>query len=131
MNQSGNTNLPEIVDESGFDFSWDVRKVWELNEKVEPMNISELEWHFDVPFVWEYGINKLTPNEIMKNPELHEEEYKRTMAVNLDYPIDIMENKGKWLILDGLHRLMKSKILGHQTVQVRVIPRSRIPEIRK
>ncbi len=41
----------------------------------------------------------------------------------------IMENKGRWLILDGLHRLVKAHMQGLKKVQVRVIPRERIPEI--
>jgi hypothetical protein len=45
------------------------------------------------------------------------------------YPIDIMENKGRWLILDGLHRLVKLYEQGEKTVKVRIIPRKKIPEI--
>lgn len=51
------------------------------------------------------------------------------MAANLDYPLDVMPNKGKLLLLDGLHRLAKSYLLGKKEVVVRIIPRSRIPEI--
>lgn len=59
------------------------------------------------------------------------EEYDRTMNADLTYPIDIMENKGKYLILDGLHRLLKYKILGYDKVKVRIIPRDEIPNISK
>ena len=51
------------------------------------------------------------------------------MRADLSHPIDIMENKGRWLILDGLHRLMKATIQEESTVQVRKIPREKIPEI--
>ena len=51
------------------------------------------------------------------------------MKSDLRHSIDIMENKGKWLILDGLHRLAKAKILGHTKVKVRKIPCSEIPNI--
>jgi len=53
------------------------------------------------------------------------------MNSNLNYPIDIMQNKGRWLILDGLHRLIKSKILGMKKVKIRKIPRFEIPNILK
>jgi hypothetical protein len=42
-----------------------------------------------------------------------------------------MENKGRWLILDGLHRLMKLSVEGEEKVKVRIIPREKIPEILK
>ena len=40
-----------------------------------------------------------------------------------------MENKGRWLILDGLHRLVKAYELGQKKVMVRIIPREKVPEI--
>lgn len=41
-----------------------------------------------------------------------------------------MMNKGRWTILDGLHRLLKAKILGLEKVNVRKIPVSEISNIR-
>ncbi len=124
--------IPEIIKQVGFDFSWDESKVWTLNYPAEEIYISELEWHFKIPFHWHGGkIYNLTSSEIMANPENYKEEYQRTMNSNLDFPIDIMWNKGRWLILDGLHRLMKAKILGQKKVRVRKIPRSEIPNIVK
>lgn len=48
---------------------------------------------------------------------------------DLKYPLDLMPNKGRLLLLDGLHRLAKSYLMGKKEVSVRIIPRSRIPEI--
>ena len=59
----------------------------------------------------------------------YKEEYSRTMKADLSHPIDIMKNKGRWLVLDGLHRLVKLAILGEKKVKVRIIPREKIPEI--
>ena len=69
------------------------------------------------------------PNGVINFPESHQEGYDRTMKSDLSYPIDIMENKGRWLILDGLHRLVKAKILGKTKVLVRKVSRDKIPEI--
>lgn len=97
----------------------------------EEMGISEIIWHFDIPFLWEKGVYNLKPQEVIDNPEAHKEAYERTMQADLVYPIDIMENKGRWLILDGLHRLMKASILGMRQVNVRKVPREQISEIVK
>lgn len=122
--------IPQIIKDVGFDFSWSEEKVWTLNVPVEEMDIQELLWHFAVPFLWEDGgVYNLTPQKIIDNPEMHKAEYERTMKADLVHPIDIMQNKGRWLILDGLHRLMKADVLGMNKVQVRKIPRKSIPDI--
>ena len=124
-------NIPQIIKDVGFDFDWDVRKVWALDVGVEEIDIKELTWHFDVPFLWENGVYNLKPRAVIEKPELHKAEYERTMKADLIHPIDIMENKGQWLILDGLHRLMKASILGMDKVKVRKVNRDLIPQIIK
>ncbi|MCX6716204.1 MAG: ParB N-terminal domain-containing protein [Candidatus Taylorbacteria bacterium] len=123
--------IPKIIRDVGFDFSWSEKKVWILEVPVEEINIDELTWHFDIPFLWERGIYNLKPQEVISNSDIHKKEYARTMKADLIHPIDIMENKGRWLILDGLHRLMKASILGMKTIKVRKIPRVDIPKIVK
>lgn len=122
--------IPKIIKEVGFDFMWDNKKVWEIEVPVKEINISELEWHFQLPF-WntKEGYYDLKPIDVITLSKNHQEEYDRTMKANLSYPIDVMENKGRLLILDGLHRLAKAKILGKTKVKVRIIPRKKIPEI--
>ncbi len=124
--------LPKIIQDVGFDFHWEEEKVWALNVPVEEMHISDLEWHFNIPFWWtRSGFYNLTPNEVLANPEKHKNEFERTMQSDLKYPLDIMLWKGRWLLLDGLHRLVKSKQLGLEKVKVRKIPKEAIPQIEK
>jgi hypothetical protein len=115
----------------GLDFEWDQKKLWALNEPVAWVDLSELDWHLDVPLLNINGKSGLTPREVVENPGAHQEEYYRTMKADLIYPIDVIEQEGRLIILDGLHRLMKAKINKEPKVPVRVIPRSRIPEIIK
>jgi len=126
-----NNEIPQIIKDVGFDFSWDEKKVWDLDVPIEKMRIEDLVWHFNIPFLWENGVYNLKPQEVINNKDFHIKEYKRTMDAELVHPIDIMENKGRWLILDGLHRLMKAYILGMTEVQVRKISREYIPKIEK
>ncbi|MDD4289933.1 MAG: hypothetical protein PHH83_01500 [Patescibacteria group bacterium] len=122
-------NIPQIIKDVGFDFSWDEEKVWRLDEPISEIDIKKLEWHFDVAFWSENGIYNLTPREVINNSKKHREEYQRVMNCDLKYPLDIMKNKGRWLLLDGLHRLTKLYINGYKIVKVRKIPRERISEI--
>lgn len=129
MEEIKNNKIPHIIKDVGFDFDWSEPKVWALEVPTEEIDINELTWHFDIPFLWENGVYNLKPQEVINNPEAHKKEYERTMAADTSHPIDIMENKGRWLILDGLHRLMKLSIQGEKIIKVRKIPRDKIPEI--
>ena len=124
--------FPAVIREVGFDFSWDEKKVWRLEIADEPMPVSDLAWHFTVPFLWNPpGIYNLTPQEVLNSPENYPRERERIFSADLQYPIDIMENKGRWVILDGLHRLLKAFLEGRSVVRVRKIPRECIPQILK
>lgn len=122
---------PDIINEVGFDFHWDVKKVWALDIPATEMDINELVWHFDIPF-WELADTddyNLTPNAVINKEagtHLHREKIEKA---DTSFPIDIMENKGRWLILDGLHRLVKLYENGAEKIMVRIIPREKIPEI--
>ena len=126
-------NLPDIIKQVGFDFSWDEKKVWQLDYPAEEMPTSELTWHLDIPFIWSKpnGYYDIKPSEVINQPEKFREEYERTMQADMSYPIDVMCWKERWLILDGLHRLMKLSIQGKEIVSVRKIPQSAIPKILK
>jgi len=127
-----NKKPPEIIRDVGFDFSWDEPKVWKLNVPVEEMDIKDLEWHFDIPFWWtDGGYYDFKPIWVIKNPKKYPKRYERIMESDLKYPLDIMFWKNRWLLLDGLHRLVKTKILGKEKVKVRKIPQDAIPLIKK
>ncbi len=97
------------------------------------MEIEELEWHFSLPF-WTktgQGFYTLTPQEVIDDPIIHKTEHERTMKSDLSYPLDIMFWKERWLLLDGLHRLLKAKLLNQDKVNVRKVPREFIYKIKR
>ena len=122
---------PKIVEDIGFNFDWDIEKVWKLDVPVVQMDIEDLIWHFDIPFFDKDGTDdwNLTPWEVIKKIEGTMGHQTKVNDADLKYPIDIMENKGRLLILDGLHRLVKAHTQGLKQVDVRIIPREKIPEI--
>jgi len=133
MKPSKDKQIPQTIKDVGFDFHWNKQKVWGLNVPVEDINTSDLDWHFEIPF-WDKpngGYYDLTPNEVLADPEKYKEEFERTMRADLSHPIDIMFWKNRWLILDGLHRLVKQKEQGITKVKVRKISQESIPLIRR
>lgn len=123
-------SLPATVLQYGFDFYWDNEKVWKIKAPVTTCPIADLEWHFDIPFLWEgEGKYNLKARDVIERPSEHREEYDRMLRADMTHPIDCMENKGRLVILDGLHRLMKAFVKGEHVVRIRFIPRKYIPDI--
>lgn len=102
----------------------DNKKLWALKVPVEEMDSDELIWILDVPF-WEdeEGNIVLTPKEVLQNLDQFPRHREQISKCDMSYPIDIMKNKqGKWLILDGLHRLVKLIMEDKRVIRVRKIP---------
>ena len=116
------------------DFAWDNEKVWKLKLPVEKMAISKLKWQFDLPF-WKHGRVKyaITPNQVLANPKRYRYQYNRMMRTEFNkYPVHIAKNrKGKWEMLDGLHRLVKASQLGHKTIKVKKVYKKHLKYIIK
>lgn len=124
--------IPKSVLEYGFDFDWDEEDVWRLDYPAQEISIEMLEWHFDVPFWnWNDEWYVLKPTDVINDPLKYKSQYDRIMDSDISYPIDVMPNKDRLVILDGLHRLVKCKLLGMNKVMVRIIPRSEIKNISK
>ncbi len=110
-----NQNVPKIIQEIGFDFDWDIEKVWKL----------------DIPF-WDKpnGYYNLKPSEVLENPEVYKEEFERTLKSDLSHPLDVMFCKNRWVLLDGLHRHLEAKRMGLEKINVRKITADKIKDIR-
>jgi hypothetical protein len=122
--------LPEVIQKYGFDFHLDNNKVWKLDIPVEEINISELEWIFDHPFWTDKTRCDLCPRKVIENINLYPEHKKRILNADISHPVDIMKNQlGNWLILDGLHRLVRLFMEGNKKVKVRKISREFIYKI--
>lgn len=116
--------LPSVIETYWYAFDWDVEAIWSLDLPVSQMPIRRLEWHLDVP-VWPFEGKPyvLTPRDVLKQPYRYAEEYARTQRASLVFPLDITWFKGRWLILDGIHRLLKAHELRLDQVSVRKVPR--------
>lgn len=105
-------DAPDIINEVGFDFHWDNKKVWALDVPVAEITVADLAWHFDLPFHRHKGkLYNLRPRDTMANPQKYKDEYERTLRADLSHPIDVMDNgKGRLVILDGLHEQNETKL---------------------
>ena len=112
---------PGTLEDVGFDIYVNTQKLRDLPLPIEEVDIRDLTWCFDYP-VWEKdGTDdwNLTPWEVIKSDVGTVEHRKKVDEVDMQYPIVIMPNKDKWVVLDGIHRLVKAYELGNKTIKVK------------
>lgn len=115
-------DLPEFLKKAGYEFYIDSEKLWDLDVPEEEMNISELLWHFEIPIWGTDGEDwNLTPQDVIDGKEGIGYHKQKVEEADLDYAILVIKNKDKWVILDGVHRLVKAYQLGKKTIKVKKV----------
>lgn len=99
---------------------------------VREIPVSKLIWHMDVP-VWpdETGPYHASPNQVLSDPVRFAEEAARIKAADLSYPLEVFENKGRLMILDGIHRLARAVTEGQTEMRVRFAPDAAVTRLTK
>jgi hypothetical protein len=112
------------------DFVWDSDKLQHLPLPVDETTVDSLRWHLDLPY-WRHDGKpfQVTPAQVKADPERYQKQYQRMMAADLGYPLDLLFRNGRWVILDGVHRLLKADVLGLSHVRVRRLPATMLPLI--
>lgn len=123
LGHGGIVPRPSVVEQYWYAFDWDVEALWALDLPAEPMPFGLLEWHLDVP-LWpdENRPYRITPRDVLKSPNRYALEYRRTREASLVFPLEVTWFRNRWLILDGVHRLLKAHELGQAEMVVRKVP---------
>ncbi len=114
-------------DERGKWLRWDNRKVWALSTTVITLPAEQLWWHLKLP-IWASCPPKhcfdLSPAQVLAKPDAHPRHWDRVQSVNVAFALDLFESFGRWVIMDGYHRLARHRALGTQKIAVRLHERS-------
>ncbi|MFG1819141.1 ParB N-terminal domain-containing protein [Kribbella sp. NPDC049174] len=117
------SELPPELKNVILDFHWDVELLHSLDLPTIELPVAELVWQLRLPF-WAWGGRpfQVTPLEVAADPEVYAEQYARTIAADLRYPLDVVRRPdGRITILDGVHRLLRAHLDGRESVLVRVL----------
>ena len=100
---------------------WQLEKLWALELKVEPVEIGDLVWMFDLP-LWQLNGQrfKVTPNQVAETPMNFRAHYERVMNADLDFPINLVAYRGRLVVLDGIHRLLKAHFLRRRWIEATI-----------
>lgn len=115
---------PKILTDVGLSMFVNTEELRDFDVPISEINIQELLWHFDMP-VWEKdGTDdwNLTPWEVVHKENGTTGHQKRVQDADLQHPLIITRYRDRFVILDGVHRLVKAYMEGCNSVKVKVIP---------
>jgi hypothetical protein len=100
---------------------WQLGKLWSLELRVEPVEVADLVWMFDLP-LWQLNGErfKVTPNQVAATPMNFRPQYERVMRADLDFPIHLVAYRGRLVVLDGIHRLLKAHFLRRRWIEAKI-----------
>jgi hypothetical protein len=117
--------LPKALQGIFFPFRWDKHALWALPTAVSVVTLAELDWHLDLP-VWSthppQPLFNLRPREVIEHPNQHALHWDRILAADTIYPLDLFRHNGRWVIMDGYHRLARCVVVGVERVNIRMHP---------
>ncbi|MET7279958.1 hypothetical protein ABZS29_17110 [Kribbella sp. NPDC005582] len=101
--------------------SWQLEKLWALDLKVEPIEVADLVWMFELP-LWQLDGErfKVTPSQVAETPMNFRPHYQRVMDADLDFPINLVAYRGRLVVLDGVHRLLKAHFLRRRWIEATI-----------
>lgn len=109
---------------------WDRERLWVLDLPRRRLKLEELRWHHELPWWRRDGVwFQLTPREFLAHPAAHPEHADRVANADLSYPVHVILRRQRWLILDGIHRLVKADILDLSEILVAALSPADIPKI--
>jgi hypothetical protein len=99
------------------DFEWD--RLWELPLREESMPLLNLAWQLHLPW-WRLDGRPfaITPHQVATSPHRYLEHYSRTLNADLRKCLRVTYRAERWVVLDGVHRLLKAWLVGLYEVRV-------------
>jgi hypothetical protein len=107
------TDIPAALRGWLLPIDWDRERLWALDLPHRRLELEELRWHLDLPWWRRDGVwFQLTPREFVADPSAHPEHMERLVTADLCYPLHVVRRHQRWLILDGIHRLLRAELIG-------------------
>ena len=102
------------------------KKLWHITEDepvyIIPFGMLSHNLDLDRWTIYVDGREKyITPNEVLADPSVSPEDYKKIIFADLKYPILVCNDDGFLDILDGLHRLALLAMQGAPEVNIKFV----------
>lgn len=108
---------PAVIRETLPMVPWNIRRLWALDLPVRQVEVEELAWLLDLP-LWQLSGTRfqVSPSQVRADPARFPDHLRRVMASDLGHPIHLVKHKGRLVVLDGYHRLLKAAIEGRAEI---------------
>ncbi len=115
--------LPAAFAPYALRLSWSHERLRALSLAEAEVPVTDLAWQLGLPW-WRDGDRyfAVRPLDVLVQPTRYPEEYLRTCRADLAHPIDLTARGGRLFVLDGVHRLLKARMLGRDTIRTRTLP---------
>lgn len=112
---------PEIL--AAFpDVPWRIADLHALRLPVVRIDVENLSWLLELP-LWQLNGRRfqVTPVAVATDPSCYPHHYRRVMTADLSYPIHCVEHQERMVALDGVHRLLRARICGHDSIDAMIV----------
>lgn len=125
------TDIPDPLRGVLLSFAWDLAKLFALDLPIATVPIEPLEWQLDLPW-WRDGdaLFAVTPNEVLAQPDRYPAQWERTRRAELSAPVHVRKTDRGTIMIDGVHRLLRSVILERSVLLARFVPDDALALIR-
>ncbi len=90
-------------------------------------------WHLALP-VWStqppQPLFDLSPQAVIADPVQYAQHWSRILTADIGYPLDMFALNGRWVIMDGYHRLARCHVEGQAAISVRQHPAALLAQVR-
>jgi hypothetical protein len=110
---------------------WDRERLWRIDRPVTALPVNALRWCYPLP--WWRGTDQswfqVAPRDVIDRPGTYPEHDDRIAGADLARPLHVLHRHGRWMILDGIHRLVKADLEGRPKVPVVPLGRPELARI--
>ena len=121
--------LVTVAYRNGLGISTETRELWRLETPCRVLRVEQLKWHIDYPFCSSdppAPLFDLMPRAVLEDPNKFPRHLRRMLEADLSFPIHVSTFGERWVILDGIHRLLKSLALDIPVMECKLVPRERL-----
>lgn len=106
---------------------WSEEQLWAIPTPATDMDVRELVWLIDLP-VWRWHGQRfqVSIRDMLERPDDYAAHVAKARDADLSFPIHVMRHRGRLVILDGYHRLLKTLLLGRKTIRAVAIRRDEL-----